>query len=174
LQIQKIVLSGMSGGGNLALASALKAKGEGYLNLIDGLYALCPYISGAYAWSDEKKLAELPSLLENNGYFIGPELDFVATAYEKEPCARTNPLMWPYHATEKDLEGFPPTVITVGECDPLRDEGIGFYRKLQKANVKSYGKVWLGVYHGGELARTANPDMYFESIDSIRGFTCRL
>ena len=28
-----------------------------------------------------------------------------------------------------------PTVISVNECDPLRDEGVGFYRLLMRAGV---------------------------------------
>ena len=48
LGISRIILSGESGGGNLALAIALRAKREGRLNQIAGVYALCPYIYGAW------------------------------------------------------------------------------------------------------------------------------
>ena len=34
-----------------------------------------------------------------------------------------------------DVVGLPPTVISVNECDPLRDEGINFYRLLLKNGV---------------------------------------
>jgi len=43
LGISKIVISGESGGGNLSLATTLKAKGEGVLEMVDGVYAQCPY-----------------------------------------------------------------------------------------------------------------------------------
>ena len=43
---------------------------------------------------------------------------------------RQDPLAWPGFATDDDVKGLPPTVISVNECDPLRDEGIGFYRLL--------------------------------------------
>ena len=46
LGIDKIVVSGESGGGNLTLATTLKAKRDGKLEQIDGVYAQCPYISG--------------------------------------------------------------------------------------------------------------------------------
>ena len=45
LGVPKIVVSGESGGGNLSIATALKAKREGWLNAIDAIYACCPYIS---------------------------------------------------------------------------------------------------------------------------------
>jgi len=48
LGISSIVISGESGGGNLAIATTLKAKKEGWLAQINGVYACCPYISGAY------------------------------------------------------------------------------------------------------------------------------
>ena len=49
LGISAIVLSGESGGGNLALATTLAAKRAGRIDSVQGVYALCPYISGAYA-----------------------------------------------------------------------------------------------------------------------------
>ena len=61
------MVSGESGGGNLTLATALKAKREGRLDRIDGVYAQCPYISGLYATQPP----ELPSLTENDEYFLG-------------------------------------------------------------------------------------------------------
>jgi len=42
LGISSIVISGESGGGNLSLAATLKAKQEGWLDEIDGVYAMCP------------------------------------------------------------------------------------------------------------------------------------
>ena len=49
LGISKIVVSGESGGGNLTLAASMKAKRDGKLEQIDGAYAMCPYISNAWA-----------------------------------------------------------------------------------------------------------------------------
>ena len=48
----KIVVAGESGGANLAIATALKAKRGGALDKIKGIYAFCPYIAGtlARAW----------------------------------------------------------------------------------------------------------------------------
>ena len=45
LGITKLVVSGESGGGNLALASALKAKQDGYLAMpLDGVWLRAPYL----------------------------------------------------------------------------------------------------------------------------------
>lgn len=46
-------------------------KREGRLAAIDGVHALVPYISGLYGASAKTREAALPSLVENDGYFMG-------------------------------------------------------------------------------------------------------
>jgi acetyl esterase/lipase len=36
----------------------------------------------------------------------------------------------------EDVTGLPPVVINVTECDPLRDEGVEFYRLLMRAGTE--------------------------------------
>ncbi len=45
-------------------------------------------------------------------------------AYGIDELERRNPLAWPGFATEEDVKGLVPTIISVNECDPLRDEGV--------------------------------------------------
>ena len=49
LGIGALLVSGESGGGNLTLAVTHRARREGWLDAIDGVYAQCPYISGLWA-----------------------------------------------------------------------------------------------------------------------------
>ena len=124
-----LVLQGESGGANLALATALKAKRDGRLDRIDGVYAMVPYISGGYGWDTERKLRELPSMVENEGHYLNcAMMDMLVAVYDPTGENAENPLCWPYFATEADVEGMPPHVITVNELDPLRDEGIAYFR----------------------------------------------
>jgi putative acetyltransferase len=51
---------------------------------------------------------------------------------------------WPSFATREDLEGLPPIVIGVNECDPLRDEGISFYRLLLNSGVPARCRQNMG------------------------------
>src|SRR5215467_2784261 len=118
----RIVVAGESGGGNLTLATGLKLKRDGDLELIKGLYALCPYIAGA--WPQ----AQYPSSTENNGILLELHNNRGAMAYGIKEFEAKNALAWPSFASDAELKGFPPTVISVNECDPLRDEGIVFYR----------------------------------------------
>jgi acetyl esterase len=70
LGITNIVLQGESGGANLCLATTLAAKHDGNLVAIAGVYAMVRYISGAYGWNESDQLAELPSVVQNNGWFL--------------------------------------------------------------------------------------------------------
>ncbi|KAM0713419.1 hypothetical protein Q7P37_010381 [Cladosporium fusiforme] len=171
LGISKLVVQGESGGGNLSIATALKANREGWINEIDGVHASAPYLSGeAHTWPEERKARELPSLIENNGYLFDNHA-LAAFAYYYGPEDLKNPHAWPYQATVQDLAGLPAFVLLMNELDPLRDEGIAFYRKLMAAGVKVEAKVTLGVIHGAELLyRKAIPEVNAAGIRDVVGF----
>ena len=61
-----------------------------------------------------------------------------------------NPLAWRF-AQREDLEGLPPHVISVNELDPVRDEGLAYYRKLLRAGVDATGTTLHGVCHVADL-----------------------
>jgi len=172
LGITSIVLQGESGGANLCLATTLAAKHDGNLAAIAGVYAMVPYISGAYGWNESDQLAELPSLVENNGWFLNTTMmDVLVCGYDPDDAHRRDHLAWPYFATVDDLAGLPPHVISVNELDPLRDEGIAYYRKLQAAGVPSTGRVNLGLTHGADsIYKTAVGDVYDSTIADIARF----
>ena len=69
LKVSTITVSGESGGGNLSAACALYAKRKGCLEIIDGVYSLCPYIAGN--WAEYPK--NLPSVTENDGLMLGAQ-----------------------------------------------------------------------------------------------------
>lgn len=172
LGISRLIISGDSGGANLGLAATLKAKREGRLHEIDGVYALCPYISNAYA----NKLPELQSLYENDGLYT-PLAVVAATAIAYDPDREnaTNPLAWPYHASLADLEGLPPHAISVNELDPFRDEGLAYYRKLQAAGVPSRARTVIGTCHAADITfMKAIPDVYHATLSDIAVFAYSL
>ena len=172
LKVSKIILTGESGGGNLACAVALKANREGWVKDIAGIYAIIPYISCAYGWSEERKLKELPSTVENHGYFLNMHGNtFMAAFYAPTDEGFTDPLAWPYHATLEDMKGLPPHVLQMDELDPLRDEGISYARRLAQAGVSAKGCVNLGTMHGsGLMFRTALPEYHRDAVRSVAAF----
>ena len=168
LGISSIIISGESGGGNLAIATTLKAKQEGWLAKIDGVYACCPYISGAYMPPPQA----LPSLVEDDGYSINcDQMALLVRVYDPEGEHKTNPLAWPYHCPIEQLRGLPPHVISVNELDPLRDEGLAFYRKLMAAGVPAIARTVHGTSHAGDLAfPDIARDLYYETLGSLHRF----
>jgi acetyl esterase len=141
----RIVIAGESGGANLAIATALKLKRDGDLALLKGLYALCPYIAGQWP------LPQNPSSIENNEILDDYHNNRGRMAYGIEAFLARDPLAWPGFATEEDVRGLPPVVISVNECDPFRDEGLGFYRLLLRAQVPARCSQIMGMTHGAQV-----------------------
>lgn len=171
LGISKVVVSGESGGGNLSLATTLRAQKENALHLIDGVFAQCPYISNLYA--DPAKSA-LPSFVENDKYLINLEaMNIMASMYDGP--SSNHPLAWPYHAKETDLLALPPHVIIVNELDPLRDEGRAYHNKLKNAGVITELRELKGTIHAAEGLFPAHlPDLHNEVLEHIKGFADRV
>ena len=155
----RIIIAGESGGGNLTLATAMKLLKDGDI----GLYALCPYILGA--WPDPRS----PSSTENNGILLDLHSTNGTMAYGMEAFEAGDPLAWPAFAKEEDVKGLPYTVISVNECDPLRDEGINFYRLLLSAGVSTRCRQAMGTIHGTEIFPIACPDISREAARDIAG-----
>lgn len=143
----QIVLAGESGGGNLAIAAAIKLTRDETSGLIAGLYALCPYIAGD--WPDPR----FPSSTEE---FTDLSLSIsnkrAAMAYGIEAFNAKDPLAWPAFAVESDVENFPPTMVSINEVDILRDEGIAFFRLLLRAGIKAHCRQVMGLFHGTDIA----------------------
>jgi acetyl esterase/lipase len=160
----RIIVSGESGGGNLTLATGMKLMRDGDVGLVKGLYALCPYIAGL--WPDDR----YPSSVENNGILLNLHSNRGAMSYGIEAFEAGDPLAWPGFATKDDVSGLPPTVISVNKCDPLRDEGIAFYRLLLSAGVAARGRTVLGTSHGTEIFPPLCPEISHSTAQDIAAF----
>ena len=136
----------------------------GRIDLVKGLYALCPYIAGSWPRDD------LPSSVENEGIFISVGSNRGALSYGIEAFEARDPLAWPLFATVEDVTGLPPTVINVNECDPLRDEGIAFYRLLLQAGVPARCRQQMGTAHASDLFAVVVPDISRDTAMDIAVF----
>ena len=95
----------------------------------------------------------------------------LASVYDPDGDNDDNPLCWPLHAADEDLAGLPPHVISVNELDPLRDEGLAYYRKLLRAGVPVHSRTVNGTCHAGDgIFRTALPEAYAATVRAIKGF----
>ena len=160
----RIIVAGESGGGNLTLATGLALKRDNDLGLVTGLYALCPYIAG------QRPAPDSPSSIENEGILLRLHNNRGAMGYGIEAFEARNPLAWPGFAQLDDVGGLPPTVISVNECDPLRDEGINFYRVLLRADVPARARQVMGTIHGTEIFAISCPDISRDTARDLAAF----
>jgi acetyl esterase len=163
----RVVVAGESGGGNLTLALGLRLNREGRLDLVKGLYALAPYIAGH--WPQER----FASSVDNEGIFIGVHGNSGRMSYGIEAFEAQDPLAWPGLATDDDVRGLVPTVINVNECDPLRDEGIDFYRLLVRNGVSARCRQMMGTVHANEVIPSICPDVSADTARDLAAF-CRV
>ena len=167
-RVSHLIVSGESGGGNLTLTVAHKAKREGWLDEIAGFYAQCPFISNL--WNEAPD--NLPSLRECDGYFINrQQLAVMGTLYDPTGEHARDAAAFAGVASDEELVGLPPHVISVNELDPLRDEGLSYYRRLVRAGVPAVGRMVAGTCHGGDLLFPAvMPEVFAASMRDVSGF----
>ena len=90
----RIVVAGESGGGNLTLATGMSLLRAGEVDLVAGLYALCPYIAGQWPTPG------CPSSEEFEGIFLRLQNNRGRIGYGIEAFERRDPLAWPAFAVE--------------------------------------------------------------------------
>ena len=121
-----LMLVGESAGGNLAAACAIRARDAGG-----------PPLSGqllAYPVTDHD--LDTPSYRNiggRNWLLSTADMAYYWDHYCPPGVDRTAPLVSPLRIAT--AAGLPPTMILVGEIDPLRDEGLAFAEKLAAADV---------------------------------------
>lgn len=172
-KISRVALCGESGGANLSCALALSAKQQGQIRNIDGVYAMCPFVSGLYSSVECEESKKLPSLrkYDNCGIVDLKTLHFMQRLYDPENQHTRNPLAWPMWASQDDLAGLPPHAISLNEADVLYDEGLVYYRNLRRAGVRTTGRTVLGTCHAGDfLGVLCAPDLYRASLYDLKAF----
>jgi acetyl esterase len=133
-----IAVGGDSAGSNLAAAVALMARDRGGLSLAFQLLVY-PVTARDFDRSSYRQNAE--------GY--GLTLDAMRwywDHYLQHPEDASNPYAAPLVA--ENLKGLPPALVITAECDPLRDEGEAFAKRLQAAGVPTTYSLYDGMIHG--------------------------
>jgi len=134
----KIAIGGRSAGGNLAAATCLLARDRGGPNLMFQTLEMP---------STDARINSASHHEYGEGYLLNRDDKKQALEYylnsEEE---KLNPLVSPLLA--EDLTGLPPAYITTMECDPLRDEGEEYGKRLMEANIPCVMKRYEGLVHG--------------------------
>lgn len=149
-----LAVGGDSAGGNLATVVALRARDAGGPPIAFQLLV--------YPWVDFSD--DSPSMREfaADHFLTAEAMAWFADYYLPAPIDRRQPWVSPMHAR---LEGLPPAFVLTAECDPLRDQGEAFARRLEAAGVQTTVKRYEGMFHpffslGGIIdgAKTAMAD----------------
>ena len=134
----RIAVGGDSAGGNLAAVISQMARDRKGPNLV---YQLLIYPA-----TDMRMKA--PSIKENADapLLTSAAMDWFIEHYLRCEQEKSDPLASPLLAA--DLSGLPAAFILTAECDPLRDEGEAYGRRLEEAGVPVDVKRYAGMPHG--------------------------
>ena len=161
----RIVVAGESGGGNLTLATGPQAQARRRPRPDQGPLRALPLHRRAVAGT------RLPLLRRERGHPAAPAQQPRRHGLRDRGVQRAQPAgLAVLRRRWTTSRGFPPTVISVNECDPLRDEGINFYRLLLAAGVPARCRQMMGTMHGTEIFSIACPDISRDTARDIAGF----
>jgi acetyl esterase/lipase len=135
----KIALSGDSAGGNLALATVVRAREAG-LPLPNALVLFSPWLDFAEEGASYRNSTDDPIL-------PAPVLDGFKSAYLGNGD-RKSAKVTPFYA---DYTGLPSTLVHVGSWERLRDDSITLVERMKAAGVHAELKVFDGMSHGWQL-----------------------
>lgn len=134
---QRVALGGDSAGGNLAAVVCMMARDRGGPKV-----AFQVMVYPVTDYDDQR-----PSSHEfADGYLLTKNLmDYFWGHYLARPEEGQNPQASPIKA--KSLAGLPPAMVLTAECDPIRDQGEAYARRLKDAGVPVELKRYEGAIH---------------------------
>jgi acetyl esterase len=134
----RIAVGGDSAGGNLATVIAIRCRDAGgpvlaAQVLIYPVTDLSTFETGSYVEFGE-------------GYFLTrAAMKWFCGHYLASADIARNPEVSPLLAA--DLSGLPPALVITAECDPLRDEGEAYAKRLEEAEVPVTATCYPGMIH---------------------------
>jgi monoterpene epsilon-lactone hydrolase len=136
---EKTALAGDSAGGNLALATAVRARDAG-LPQPAALVLFSPWLDFAETGASYRDVTNDPILQ-------APVLDGFKSAYLGNGD-RNSFDVTPFDADMADL---PPTLVHVGSWERLRDDSTTIVRRMKARGVDAELKIFQGMCHGWQL-----------------------
>jgi epsilon-lactone hydrolase len=135
----KLALSGDSAGGNLALATAVRAREAWHLPPA-ALVLFSPWLDFAEQGASYRSVTDDPIL---PSYVLdGFKFAYLGNGDHKSSSVT------PFDA---NLRGLPPTLVHVGSWERLRDDAITIVERMKAAGVGTDLKIFDGMCHGWQL-----------------------
>ena len=135
----KIAIVGDSAGGNMAAATAIRAKKE------NGPKIVCQVL--IYPVTDADMNTKSYDDCKNGPWLTKKAMEWFFDAYAPDKKLRNSLYVTPLKAEIEDLTGLPPAIIITDENDILRDEGEAYARKLDMAGVDTMSIRINGTFH---------------------------
>lgn len=132
----RIAIAGESSGANLAAGTALLARDRGGPDLV-GQVLVVPLLSRNFDGGSWQENADYPPPRDTMEWFWQQYLsseDDAASPYAQPLAA-------------EDLTGLPRTLIVTAECDPMRDDGERYAKRLAEAGVEVEAERFDGMIH---------------------------
>ena len=142
----KIAIVGDSAGGNMAAATAIRAKKE------NGPKIVCQVL--IYPVTDADMNTKSYDDFKNGPWLTKKAMEWFFDAYAPDKKLRNSLYVSPLKAEIEDLTGLPPAIIITDENDILRDEGEPYARKLDMPGVDTMGIRINGTFHGFFMLNT--------------------
>lgn len=134
----RLAVIGDSAGGSLAAGVALAARDRSR-PAISCQVLLYPGLDRDMAAESIVTMPDAPMLALDDILYMHELADSGSPPHR-------DPYRTPAYAT--DLSGLPPAIVVTGECDPIRDWGEDYARRLRDARVQTTLTRYPGSYHG--------------------------
>ncbi len=134
----RLSVSGDSAGGNLAAVVSLKSRDEHGPAIANQVMIYPVTDLSSFNTPSYSEFAQDHSLTKT-------EMEWFRDLYLSSLAEARNPLASPLLAP--DLSRLPPALVITAECDPLRDEGAAYAKRLQDAGVPVTYTCYPGMIH---------------------------
>lgn len=155
-EVNRIVVTGESTGGNLAAALCVKiieaslkdkedsfdkSTGVGMPRLPDSMLLSCAALNLSLKLSYSRVVGKEDPVLPSG------LIAAISDAYLPEGASKTQPLASPVFASDAVLRLFPPVMLFAGSTDPLLDDSVVFNGRLRSLGVQSELRAVRNVPH---------------------------
>ncbi|KAH7121487.1 Alpha/Beta hydrolase protein [Dactylonectria macrodidyma] len=149
IDVSKIIVSGGSGGGPIAMGSAMLCRNN-QKEYPCALMLQTPMLDDRDCTTSSKQFA-----LDGPWCGITNRMAWDHVLGTERGGDAVSELVAPARAT--DLKGLPPTFIDAGTCEVFRDEAVAVASVLWKCGVSAELHIWPGAYHGFDMLSQEAP-----------------
>jgi acetyl esterase/lipase len=140
LRADAVVLEGVSAGGGLAAALALRARDDGGPRPA-GQMLVCPML-------DDRNDSASGAQMAGYGAWDRTANATAWRAYLGDLVGEPDVPPYAAPARAADLRGLPPTFVDVGSAETFRDEAVDLARRIWACGGDAELHVWPGGFHG--------------------------